>query len=183
MLNAERKFDKTVLRFDGVYTTYDTTRSPVNGQRYCDRYFLDNFFSFYKNGMVMRSALVFFEPYQAAKYLSNFMQYYNNEENGQLGVFSIINKDTIDIICYDRYRVDNGYINDFITHFKGIIKNADTIVNLKVVPPYPDVKPAHKLTRERNLKVINQPLMLVFKPFAAKKLVDSNNFWINKYKQ
>jgi hypothetical protein len=183
IIHTNKKNYNSVLRFDGVYTLYGKDVATDGSKTIAyERYFLDNFFVFYKNGMVIKSAYVFYDSLGPVDYLKNFMLTYNTVEGGQEGVFNVIYKDTIDIVCYDRYGIGNGYVDNFITHFKGIIKNSDTIVNLKIVAPYPHVNTNARTVRERYLERINETAMLIFKPFPAKKFVDSNNFWINKYK-
>jgi hypothetical protein len=169
MLHAKRNFEGSNIRFDGIYTLYD----------YEDN-FVDKFMTFYANGTVLNCTYVFDDSLSTVNWLKNFMHNDNRRESGQVGVFNIYH-DTIDIVSYENYGVDNGAVNDFITHFRGIIKNSNAI-DLIIVPPYPAVKPLHGMNRTKNYEVINKTYMYAFKPFPAKKYVDSNNFWINKYK-
>jgi hypothetical protein len=174
MLHTKRNFDKAHVRFDGVYSLYEA------GVYDKPMFFLEQFIGFYKNGMVLNSGYLFNDSLIAVDWVKKFMGCENTRENGYVGVFDV-NKDTIDIICYNSYGIGNGGVGDFITHFRGIVYANE--IYLKIIAPYPDVKPHNNGNMARNREIIDKSYVFYFKPFAAKTLIDSNNFWINKYKQ
>jgi hypothetical protein len=167
MLNNPKKFEGSGIRFDGVYSIFDTSRDN-NGVRSCDSHYVEFPFCFYKNGLASIGCCSGAEPYNSCG-----------------GTFNI-NKDTVDIICYSEFDTRAGQRKYFLSHFQGIIKNRDTILHCKLLPPYKHGRYVeHKFIPDSNFAFRDKQTeyMLVFKPYWPKRFVDSDNFWIDKYRQ
>lgn len=158
MANKRKKFNQNKLHFDGVYTLgwYDVP------------------FCFYENGVAFDLTYNFVDSENLSEHLKGINALCVDEKYRLGGVFDIHN-DTLDVICYSPFYGIGDRLKSHLAHFQGIVKNADTIIDFGMVPPYPKIKwkfnPGAKTVK----------YTLVFKSLPAKALVDSAHFWVNKY--
>lgn len=161
---------KNKIRFDGVYHEATDTNAV---------------------GMYIYGAIVFFEngaTYSAgsSKSLEEFQVYYPTYKDDKndfylWGVYNII-YDTITAIIFTPY--PGGLLGGeklYESHFQGIIKNRDSILQWHLVPPYPQVS---KRAGD-NVWLINnakEPINLYFKNVPVDKIIDPKKDWIDKYR-
>ncbi|MBP6456239.1 MAG: hypothetical protein KA275_05860 [Chitinophagaceae bacterium] len=168
--------ESDLLRYDGIYNLYhiskeDDSLSILNRSKY----FALSPMVFYKNNKVIK---IFFSHYYKSEletYIPEFIKsgYYN------YGNFKI--KGYKLNIEMDYHHSINGMQERlFRTYFEGDIKNNDTIINFRMVPPYPSIfyKKVGQLCNE-NFEYELSPKMLVFKKFPAKTLIDSTKIQLN----
>jgi hypothetical protein len=181
MLNDTANLRRSKLSFDGFYNTDDTAicykGSMKYGIRSIDMYYLSHFFGFYKNGLCFASMGTFKDKAEA-----NSLCVYNRytEEQNKLfsewGAYRLYN-DTIEILCYRQFNKSGDRPHPYLTHYRGIVKNRDTITDFKMVPPYPPVRAKFN----NNFSDI-KPHLLIFKHETCKKYIDSDAVWLNKYR-
>jgi hypothetical protein len=177
-----RDFSGSKLKFNGFYenSTFraDELRLDAQGRINTDKYYSVKPMFFFINGLVIMDNAV---SYDSTSYV-NFMGSKGiiNEQTFQAwGPFSI-RHDTIRAIVY-HFFFKNAAIGKRknLAYFEGILKDSATIINWKMVPPYPKVNmEANGGTMESEKKEST----LKFVAFPAKANIDSNNVWINKYK-
>lgn len=125
--------DTLKIRFDGFYNTYDTSLNN-NGCNRNDVYTSDHLVIFTKEDRIFRmdgvsiDSIVFTEDY------------YRNLKPKNIGNYWI-NGDSIFALVPTALFVRGGRLKLFNAYFSGVIKNKDTLINWKMIPPYPDVKP------------------------------------------
>ena len=104
MLHDTSKLDSSKLRFDGVYSTYDTARGYVSHKRFVDIYYLINAFCFFKNGLCLAPNVSYKDEAEASVLCSSNM--YTEEQNkiySAWGAYTISN-DTLEVLCYRQFR-------------------------------------------------------------------------------
>ncbi len=122
------------IKHGGIYNTYDTTLLPCGVKRSI-LYKTDHFIVFlqksriYRNGLVSQSNIFFKDDY-----------YKQNVDSNRLGKYKI-KDDTIHAIIPTSFALRGMRMKYFDAYFQGYIKNADTILDWKMVPPYPKVNP------------------------------------------
>lgn len=183
MLSNSAKLDKSKLRFDGYYNPYDTTRGYIGnapiGERITDMYYLTNFFSFYKNGLCLAKM----GSYRDGAEVNSLCIYnrFTEEQNkgySEWGAYKITD-DTLEILCYRHFSKRGDLLKSYLTHYRGILKGRDSIVDFKMMPPYPHVN----AKINDNFAYEIGPQVLIFKRNPCKAYIDSDAVWLNKYRQ
>ena len=168
-LNKKQNFISSKLKWDGIYVNVNPRFSKF---KYNDLY------CFYKNNLILRSIGYAIdsntEVNQFVKY--GVMQTYGN----WWGTYSF-KGDTISAIIYWPFNRHNAnlYANTSC-HYKGILMNGDSIVDWKMIPPYPEYD---KQFNADYITVEIKPKTFYFMKFPAKLMVDSNKVWLNKYRK
>ena len=92
--------------------------------------------------------------------------------------------DTINAIIYLVYRAKSRIrsVQLLQSHFRGIIKNRDTIKQWQMVPPYSKTAEEFHMN-ESLLRYLKTPKDLYFKPMPAKKMLDPSKAWINEFRK
>ena len=174
LLKSYNKEAVSGVRFDGVYSFYDTSVNYC-GTRIADQSEYASPIFFFANGL--------FIGYNGSTSDSKFLV--QDVQNSVLtkrhhildvAAFEVRN-DTIKATGSFVMSTSGNTIRHFIAHFRGILKSPDTIVNWRMVPPYPKIS-----WRLNDLDYLKKPRMLVFKSLAGKTQIDSNAIWINKFK-
>lgn len=139
------------LKYNGIYNTLDT-QILACGQRADKRYTTNSFAFFTRNNRVFREIGVNIDnSFRECEYFrkiqkENYGKYYIQGDS----IFARL--PTTIILRGMRYKT-------FVANFSGCIKNSDTIISWKLVPPYP-VK-FTKFVKEHN-KTIIEPQILYF---------------------
>jgi hypothetical protein len=158
------------LKLNGIYLVYEYNylTLPILNYNCSTPYKYSRFISFYNNGFCnwFRS-----HADKDSFYTSILIKSQNEYDikNGG-GVFNI-NGDTITTVIKKRISMPGGGLGYTYAIFRGTIKNADTIIDFKMIAPFPK----HKNLFDTMSK------LLVFQEFPDKLNVDSNNYFIKKY--
>jgi hypothetical protein len=97
------------------------------------------------------------------------------------GVYNI-SLDTISAIIFTPYT--GGVLGGkklYESHFQGIIKSRDSILQWRLVPPYPTVN-LKAGENEWLIENAKKPINLFFKNVPVDKIIDPKKAWINKYR-
>jgi hypothetical protein len=118
--------------------------------------------------------------------------YYNMDKFGykkkdfgfDWGTFTI-SGDTINATVYTTYEaIPNilmyGGIKKLQSHFQGVLRNSDNIINWHMVPPYPKV--LNRADQINEILESQKPINLIFRKIKIDGLIDPSKAWINKYK-
>lgn len=155
--------DSSKIRFDGFYSAIDTTTLP-NGNKRSEVYTSQNevVFCLNKKQYISNGASVSNEALTC--------DFYRNISSELLGEFTIKGNE---IYSYSPlYFVMYGSFSKIhYAHFKGYIKNRDTIVDWKIVPPYPKNIGNWEINHPRN-KFQFMPKTLYFVKTDAVKCLD-----------
>ena len=120
------------LRTDGLYSTYDTSSMPCGERRmehykiFSPIYVLNSSKAIYLYQLGDRGVEL-----SSLAYFKNFKHIENNV--GTLHTYQAVIKASLPIQLY----VWGMRLKTFTAHFEGTIKNRDTILDWKMVPPYP----------------------------------------------
>lgn len=141
------------LRTDGLYSTYDTSRMPC-GERRMEHYKIfspiyilnDSNAVYLSGGGDMGTSLSSITYFQNLKSFQNIV-----------GTFSIQEEKIKASLPVELY-VWGMRLKKFIAHFEGTIKSRDTILDWKMVPPYP--KAPKKFNND--FKELLKPKLLYF---------------------
>jgi hypothetical protein len=153
--------DTAKIRFDGIYNPYDTSITPRGDKRNLI-YKTDNFIVLFNNGKTYRCSSVSLDSAVFQE------KYYTFLDSASLGNYKIIN-DSI-FACTPTAFYKWGMRRKFFNaHYSGYIKNKDTIVDWKMVHPYPDVNPKYNF----NFIYHTTPRMLYFIKNDAIRCLDS----------
>jgi hypothetical protein len=125
--------DTSKIRFDGFYNIYDTTLTH-SGNKRNEEYVSDHLVVFTKEDRIFRSSGVSVDS------IAFSADYYRNLKPTYFGDYSI-RGDSVFAHTPIELFIRGGRLKPFSAYFSGYIKNKDTILNWKMVPPYPDVKP------------------------------------------
>jgi hypothetical protein len=123
-----------ILRRDGIYNTYDTTKAPC-GLTNNELYVSYSPLLIVNNNCAMY--LFFVGAHDNAQL--HLKYYYSNKYPiikyavGSINMSDVIITATLPI---DLYMADMR-LKEFQVHFEGTIKNKDTILNWHMIPPYP----------------------------------------------
>lgn len=153
--------DTLKIRFDGFYNTYDTSLT-FSGSNRNEIYTSDYFVVFTSKNHIYRSGGVTIDSIPFTQ------DYYRNLKPKNIGNYWI-SGDSLCALVPIALFVRGGRLKLFNAHFSGEIKNKDTIINWKMIPPYPDVKP------KWNQYFISDttPRMLYFLKTEAVRYLDS----------
>lgn len=150
-----------LIRYDGIYNTYDTSLL-FSGKKRNEEFVTDGEVIFFNNGRTVKMNNVTIDS------IAFHINYYKGITSKILGIY-LIKGDSIfvhtPIFLYHRGKT----IKYHNVHFRGIIKNRDTILDWKMVPPYPDVD----LRLNDYLKKYTTPKMLYFIKNDAIRCLDS----------
>jgi hypothetical protein len=172
------------IKFNGAYhrVNKEGYHIPIRDEKgnlnYVDTPFLHHPVFFFKNGLVLNSRVTFVDTNETNKLLPEGSKYkfsYN-----KWGVYNV-DKDTIHAIIYLEFK-GKGFKSTSVVqcYFEGFIKNKDTILNWRLVEPYPKVS---TFANEGQLEFLKTPTDLFFKPVSAKKRINPENAWINEFKK
>ena len=156
--------DTCKLRDDGMYNVYDTTKLH-NGNKVNDEFTTSREVVFLKNGKIFKSGGYSID---SLIYKDEYWVRLSTEYINLWGNYRIIN-DSIYAYSPFSLSIGGGRFKPFYANFIGYVKNKDTILNWRMVPPYPDVDP------EINNYFINDttPQLLYFIKNNAIRVADS----------
>ena len=156
--------DTNKIRFDGIYNVYDTSLL-YSGEKANEAYVTINDVVFTKNGFVHRGSGVTTDSIHFTKesWLRSCLKF-----NYLWGNYITVG-DSIYAYTQLEMFIRGGRLKPFYANFSGYIKNRDTILNWRMVRPYPKVNP------EWNQNFINDttPRMLYFIKNDAVKCLDT----------
>lgn len=128
--------DTTIIRYDGMYNVYDT--SILNsGYKANEKFTTINEVVFLKNGTIFRNGG---NSIDSLIFGNDMWILIGTELKHSLGEYLIIG-DSIYAYTPFQMSIGGGRFKPFNANFSGYIKNKDTILNWRMVPPYPDVDP------------------------------------------
>jgi len=168
-LNKKQNFTSSKLKWGGMYVD----NRPGSGM-YKNRCR----YAFYKNNLIFCGIGV---STDSTKEAENFLKYGAMQTYIYWwGTFKL-KEDTISAIIYWPFNRHNAnlYANTSC-HYKGILMNGDSIVDWKMIPPYPEYD---KQFNADYITVEIKPKTFYFMKFPAKLMVDSNKVWLNKYRK
>lgn len=159
------------LRYDGIYCKVDS--------------------SIGNDGLPLNKRVAHINPilfFENSYFASSFASYHSNQDfqmyfkrdcyrkikmHTNEGVFYVQN-DTVYMSGKFRFYWRGKIPKFYIAHFRGYIKNADTITDWKMIPPYPDID------LEGNFYLLNrnQAATFIFKPLQLDSLIDPEKLWI-----
>jgi hypothetical protein len=143
--------DTSKIRFDGIYNPLDTSLM-YNGEKYNEHYTVANIYFFNRAGLAYNIRGGWVD--------SSFMECesFKVTRPEKIGAFYIV-KDSI-FAAIPTTIVRRGMVyRNYIAYFKGRLKNRDTIVDWKIIPPYPVKK--SELLKHQN-KDLLEPRTLYF---------------------
>jgi hypothetical protein len=168
-LNNKQQKASHFLKWGGQYEFRVNT---INNKTICVNRLL-----FYKNNLVLCILGYSNDSLAEVNHLIKYGQYQTNVN--KWGVYSI-DSDTIKAIiywCFNRNH-SNLYI-DKACYYSGIITTGDSIINWRMIPPYPEYNRTYN-PDYTSFETIPQTLHYI--KFPAKLMVDSNKVWLNKYR-
>ncbi len=159
-----------ILRHDGIYTMYDTLMGfdsvPLN--------LMATFIKpmrFFENNCFFHSSSCYLEEQEFQNYFKR--DCYQKRSFRNQGYYYII-KDSLYLSGKFTFYWIGKIPKFYIAHFRGYIKNADTITDWKMIPPYPNIdfqSNFYELNR-------NQPATYIFKPLKFDSIIDPEKLWI-----
>ena len=158
-----------ILQYDGIYSKVDTNRGNdgvafQNSVAYVHpiRFFENRYFASSSGSYDDEDFQKHFkkESYKKNAFKNEGMYYVQSDSIYMTGKFKF----------YWTGKIPKFYI----AHFRGYIKNKDTITDWKMIPPYPNID------FEANYYLLNrnQPAMYTFKPLKFDSVIDPNKLWI-----
>jgi hypothetical protein len=156
----------------------------VNGKptRYVDTPYLEQPVFFFENKICLFEASTTTLESKDLYLLDEKSKNYYYGKSGW-GVYDI-DKDTVKAIIYIDFwggRFFTGLRQRYLCNFQGIIKNNDTILQWRLIPPFPPIN--MKISYNVNyIKYLKKPLDLYYKNVPAEKIINPSKAWINKYK-
>lgn len=122
------------LSFDGLYNTYDTSRMNC-GDKTSEHYTTYHFLIFLKGETIFYTNIL--GTLDNAPFKREFYKRFKPDE---LGSYKIVG-DSLYATIPSYFALSGMRLRLFDAHYAGYIKNSDTIVGWKMIPPYPKVKP------------------------------------------
>ena len=129
--------DSTKLRYDGMYNVFDTSFVLLTGDISDKVYVTTREVVFLKSGKIHRNGGVNLD---SLIFGNDMWILIGTELKHSLGEYLIIG-DSIYAYTPSRMSLGGGRFKSFNANFSGYIKNKDTILNWRMIPPYPDVDP------------------------------------------
>lgn len=143
--------DTSGIRFDGLYNTFDTSMLHC-GKRAYEQYTTSNSIVFLmNNNMFHNSRLVSYGM------PSVYNESIERRGSKSIGKYKIIG-DSIYATIPTQFARANERVIFKDANYSGYIKNKDTILGWRIVPPYPDIK----LKYNRNFAYDTMPKMIYF---------------------
>ena len=150
-----------LIRYDGLYNAYDTSIFH-SGERLNEILVTDGEVIFFKNGKVIN----FTSGIEDSAALDP--KFYKRFSSKKLGKYTT-KDDSIFVYAPISLFIWGMRLRLYYAHYSGYIKNRDTILNWKMIPPYPDVN----LRLNDYLKEYTTPKMLYFIKTDAIRSLDS----------
>lgn len=147
------------IRTDGMYNMLDTTLLP-SGQPAMEHYTTQGLVVFATDTTLYRDNGVTID---SLPFNCRYYQLYNRKADGEY----YIKGDSVFATVATTFVVGARY-RSFLAHFRGYIKNRDTITDWKVVPPYPK-KVTRRATNAVENKDLFAPQVMYFIPTDAVK--------------
>ncbi len=180
LMIKKKNLDDVNLNFSGFYNK-DIQENALISEVIVSqgKYFSENPFFFFRNGLIF--SLVG-QASDSGGFSRGILKYppttkYGNRNWGTYDV----NRDTINAMIFCQLsRNDNAQLYAYREcHFQGLIKDSVTIVDWKLIPPYPIY--SERFDKGLIDDFIN-PSVLKFKKFPVKDSIDSNSVWVNDYR-
>ena len=169
MLAESKQNDSMNVNFSGFY--FNKTMSDE--YKLAKEYYAVSPILFFNNGLVFYQNILAKDSIEFA----NLLSYANVKGDVRnWGAYSIVG-DTISAVIYCVHARNKAQIFHYLPcHYKGYIKDSATIVDWKLIEPFPAINKKYEpnfLARE------TKPAILEFHKFLLKAGIDSNNVWIN----
>ncbi|MGJ7030925.1 hypothetical protein [Niabella hirudinis] len=161
------KCDTALLKFDGFYSVIDTSILP-SGERT-----QGVFTSIYPVTFTKNNKVYIISGNTAVGYPSVRCDTYVNVNNADIGRYYIQNNEIIAFALVTLAMKGGSYFSRYWLHFKGEIKNRDTIVNWRAVSPFPDKVGKTEINDEQNRRIF-KPNQLHFQENSAVKCLKDN---------
>lgn len=173
LLNKERSQANVILCGNGFYENAapQKIKTTSKGKYYAadPLYFYGNNVVLYQRGLAADSA----------GYADYFLR--SDPAKGDLARHSgayEISRDTLKVILIRLFNNNHSQKYKYgICYYQGIIKNKDSIVDWKMVAPFPPFSEEFNHIEKEKI-----PSTLIFRSFPAKNRLDSNKVWVNDYK-
>lgn len=125
------QFDSTKIRFDGYYSAYDSfsKNSFINTNPPCISLYPLVFIK--KNRLFFLGTCVTYDAFQRC-------DFYKKIKTNYIGNF-VIKGDSIFAYTPTEFNVWGMRGKPYYTNYSGYLKNSDTIINWRMIPPYPNV--------------------------------------------
>lgn len=173
LLNKEKNFSNTKVKLNGYYSLDPAPKgnpkisgplSPV---------------IFYGNGVIYHEQSNFMNEKNLSVYLTN--KGLENISWNEQGTFDI-SHDTIYAILFCRYNKNNANIyTRELAFFRGIVRG-DSILNWKMMKPYPPAPYKYPDFNEKIIERDTTPKTLYYHHFPSKTVLDSNKLYVNEYR-
>lgn len=125
------------IRFDGFYNTYDTTMSPNCGKRAYELYASKDIVVFLQQNRVLYNGRM------GSYSMPDFNDIsFKREASQMIGTYHI-KGDSIYAIIPTTYLLHAQRYEYFTAYYVGYLKNNDTVIGWKMVPPFPKIKLKH----------------------------------------
>jgi hypothetical protein len=122
------------IRLDGFYNTFDTSFSVNCGKRAYERYTTKDIVVF------LRDNQVFYNGRMGSYSMPDFQNGYLQREGPKMIGTYRIKGDSLYATIPTQFLLHAQRYEYFSAHYVGFIKNEDTILSWKMVPPYPKIK-------------------------------------------
>ena len=177
---------ESLLKYDGAYhyITSENYHHPLeykNGVpiKFIDTPYLESPIFFFRNGNVLfvNSLILEKKNFFDTDALSTGEYPYRNQG---WGTYNVINNNIYAIIFMDFVK---GFLfrrgDRIACHFQGHLKDRNTILNWRMVSPYPNFKTRDPSNKEY-ADYMKKPLDLYYKETPEIKLIDPSKAWVNK---
>lgn len=163
------KQSKVGLRNDGVYSLLDTSTDNCGNKRSL-RFEFINTVVFLPNNYFLNTNMNLINSEEVVWRFSKFYQQENVLSQGKY----FTQNDSVYLNGYFEFWGDGKCRIYRWAHYRGYIKNKDTIEDWRIIPPYP------KINMRLNDYLVEQktPMTMVFKQLDLSKTLDENKLWI-----
>jgi hypothetical protein len=170
MINSNPSLEDKPKLFNGLFCLPKESNAKT-------KYFVSNPIIFYKNGLIFwQNVLILDSSFYTAELPKRA-----NDKFGERnwGTFKL-SGDTIHAVMFIQYCKDRAQTYKYYTcYYQGIVDSNNDLTQWKMISPLPKLDPKFNL----DVNVYEtKPRTFYFKHFPAKALVDSNNVWVNDYR-
>lgn len=171
IISDSNAFDTIKIRFDGFYNVLDTIKitynCPAKGKTGNEIYTSISQVIFYNNNIYMSpGGTVDNSPFMC-EYYKSIIKWHKDHKEDLFGNY-LIKKDSIYAYLAVTLKTWGMISKTLKCNYRGYIKNKDTIVDWKIIPPYP--KGTSKFVLENNKDLFKPQTLYFVKTDAVKCL-------------
>lgn len=163
------KLDTTKIRFNGYYNLIADTIAFSNGYKYTfARHTTDNLTVFNQNkNIYICGGATIDNSAKSCEFYQRIVNWSQTHKEDYLGKYTIKN-DSIYAYALTHIVIRAGGVADVYCNYRGYVKNRDTIIDWKIIQPYP--KDFTKFVIENNKNLLKPHILYFVKTDAVKCL-------------